>query len=733
MGLDFKSYAIKYNLFGFKTHPLAARGKVPLWEEWPEKATNDITVTEQTWSAMPTANIGVVFGELYNGYFADLETDINTEVNGETSLLEWCAANGVVLPATATFRSGGGGLHRWFSVPNLIRNSVKILPGVDVRGKGGQSVVPPSVHPNGNTYEWLPGQSFEDFTELPMLPFELLDLLTSRSGGEYKPPLETPEIIPEGERNNTMFRLACQQRSLGLMYEEILHHMEKINETRCSPPLSDEELQTVCEQAAKYERGRNKFIPDTNKLDTYRPKDFTDAGNAEVFTQFAKGLALYTDALGWLSWTGEKWEANEHEVLQLGITLTEKMLEEAGKELGIAREALTTAQTKEDEELAATAAKAEKGAKEYLKHAKAIRARARLEAMLALSIPQFVVPLDSLDANPFDFNTPAGIVDLRTGEMRTHDHRALCAKITAVAPDDTGVEIWTGFLDKITCGDADLVLFLQEMSGMAAIGRVYMEKLIIALGSGGNGKSSFFNAIEKVFGDYAGGINPDVLTGGKQNKGADLANLQGKRLIIAAELEEGKRLSSDMLKRIASTDKIAAERKYKDPESFTPSHSTILFTNHAPRLSAVDNGTKRRICITPFRARISADGEIMDYAQYLFENCGGAILSWVIEGAKSFCAKKYKLESCKAVQKATHEFILSNDWLARFIDECCVIDPQQKTAAGELYQKYAMWSPSTGDPYVRNNNDFAAELERREYTKKREKSGVFWLGIGVKV
>ena len=73
----------------------------------------------------------------------------------------------------------------------------------------------------------------------------------------------------------------------------------------------------------------------------------------------------------------------------------------------------------------------------------------------------------------------------------------------------------------------------------------------------------------------------------KRNVKQEMAELKGKRLIIASELEEGTRLNTGMVKQLCSTDPIQAEKKYKDPFSFDPSHTLVLYTNHLPRVSAV--------------------------------------------------------------------------------------------------------------------------------------------------
>jgi hypothetical protein len=59
-----------------------------------------------------------------------------------------------------------------------------------------------------------------------------------------------------------------------------------------------------------------------------------------------------------------------------------------------------------------------------------------------------------------------------------------------------------------------------------------------------------------------------------------MAEVKGKRLLIAAEIQEGARLNDSTVKQLCSTDDVFAEKKYKDPFSFTPCHTLVLYTNH---------------------------------------------------------------------------------------------------------------------------------------------------------
>ena len=55
-------------------------------------------------------------------------------------------------------------------------------------------------------------------------------------------------------------------------------------------------------------------------------------------------------------------------------------------------------------------------------------------------------------------------------------------------PGDDGEDIWLDTLDKTFLGDNELIDYVQEVVGLAAVGKVYVEALIIAYGEGRNGK-----------------------------------------------------------------------------------------------------------------------------------------------------------------------------------------------------------------------------------------------------
>ena len=462
-----------------------------------------------------------------------------------------------------------------------------------------------------------------------------------------------------------------------------------------------------------------------------RPGDFSDAGNAETFRAVNEGRLLFTDSLGWLVWNGQRWERSDHQALTLATELSRDMLADAQKEYRAALVGLAEAKADEvgPKELEPATNRAA-SAKAYLTHAKQTRSAGRLKNMLELAKPAFVVRADILDANPADLNTPAGIVDLTTGELRPHDRAARCSQITAVSPGEQGTQMWMEFLDTITQGDGSLKGFLQLVAGMALHGKVYHEGLILAHGAGRNGKSTFFNALSLVLGDYAGSLAIDVFTTDRQNRGASLATLRGKRLVIAGELEEGRRLSVATVKKVCSTDRITIEEKYKAPETITPSHTLCLFTNHLPRVGSTDPGTWRRLIVVPFRATIPTQKTRSNYGDTLVQQAGPSILAWAIEGAVNFAHNGYQLQMPDVVEEVTEAYRGQEDWLSNFITECCILNPDARARAGELYQEYRAWAQRNGD-YVRRLPDFNTAMEAAGFHKIAPGNRKTWEGLSL--
>ena len=469
-----------------------------------------------------------------------------------------------------------------------------------------------------------------------------------------------------------------------------------------------------------------------------KPADFSDAGNAESFIKARGDDLLYADALGFACWDGKRYALNEHIAMAAGIDHSAKMLSEARAEVyeALHMEADAKARLVEN---GGTEGKSEveraqaqvKQAKAYLAWAERSRQANALRNMLELSKPALHITAGQLDANPWDLCTPSGIVDLQTGNIRSPERAALCTKMTRISPGDQGANLWEDFLKRISGDDPKFIAFLQTLAGMCAVGKVFHEGILLAVGNGRNGKSTFFNAVESSLGDYAGTIDATVLTTDRQNKGAALATLRGKRFAICGEFEEGQRLSVATLKRLASTDPMTIEEKFRQPETIIPSHHLCLFTNFLPRVGSTDGGTWRRLTVVPFNATMpSGIEDIPNYAEVLVDKAGPAILEWIIEGAVMFRRSGCRLYLPDAVEEATDAYREREDWLKTFLSERCTIERDSRVGAAELYSEYRNFATDTRD-YVRRLAEFNAAMEEAGFEKRTPGGKKVWLGLHV--
>ena len=450
---------------------------------------------------------------------------------------------------------------------------------------------------------------------------------------------------------------------------------------------------------------------------SYIPTDYSDVGQGTLLAETYAHCLCYCESIGWLTYEDGIWTHSDIEAQGYSQKLTELQLQEAA-----AIQCASYQQGKSSDE-----------GNKYLEYARSRRSSARISATLKEAMPMLSIDASALDSDPLLLNTPGGEIELSTGKMLEHDPKHYITHQTNVTPSHEGAETWREFLMQIASEDEVVVEFLQQIAGMAAIGKVYEERLIIAVGSGGNGKSTFFNALQDVLGDYAGSILSELMIASNDSgKKFEYARLRGKRFIIAEELAEGKQLDTAAIKQLCSTGDINAQFKGKDIFTFKPSHSTVLCTNHMPAVKTVDNGTWDRILVIPFKGRFrNQETEIKNYGAYLVEHCGGAILNWIIEGAQKYIRNEYKLIVPDEIQAAINEYKDDNDWATDFFSESLVFGVNYSAMGSELYDAYQKYCGCSTLSALPQTVVLPRIAEHPNVTKKRVNKGYRYYGVGV--
>lgn len=272
--------AIEYAKKGFAVFPLKYRDKVPLTRNGCKDATTDAAQIKAWWQKYPNANIGLATGSVSQNVFViDLDIDEDRGIDGYHSLEDWQREHGD-FPETWTAITGRGGYHLYYRGNGKIKNRAGIIDGVDIRGNGGYVVAPPSIHKNGNRYEW---EYSPDEFEIAKADNNV-EYFLSHDDQKHGTAFTMPNIVAAGQRNQMLFRFACMMQAKGASDQSVFAATMAENESSCSPPLTEQEVRIIVSSATKYDKGKPIHI-DSEGVATRENKDDV-IGNPEWVLNF---------------------------------------------------------------------------------------------------------------------------------------------------------------------------------------------------------------------------------------------------------------------------------------------------------------------------------------------------------------------------------------------------------------------------------------------------------------
>ena len=245
-------YAHKY---GIPVFPLWPKSKNPMPKHGLLEASTDQEQIAKWWTNKPNANIGGVMGGCY--VCIDFDVDENGAYNALDWLSDWEHENGK-LPETATAITGRGGMHLFYKTDREIRKSENGELHIDIRGKGSYAMLAPSVHPNGNVVYWDLDPDDYGFVEANDLVYKLIEDVQPKKKDSEKQVIPT-ESVKEGEgRNVFLYKQGCSARAKNADDDVIRSFLTTLNMLKCTPPVSEVELEKVIESVCKLPMGLSK-------------------------------------------------------------------------------------------------------------------------------------------------------------------------------------------------------------------------------------------------------------------------------------------------------------------------------------------------------------------------------------------------------------------------------------------------------------------------------------------
>ncbi|MCE9554887.1 MAG: DUF5906 domain-containing protein, partial [Planctomycetes bacterium] len=313
--------------------------------------------------------------------------------------------------------------------------------------------------------------------------------------------------------------------------------------------------------------------------------DHTDLGNSRRLVRRHGPRLRYCHNLhGWFLFNGKVWEQD-----------TQHRIQELAKDtvFSIHSELVGTGDPKAQASLT--------------KWAKASQSSGRIAAMLRLAQSEVPVAPEQLDCEPFLLAVQNGILDLRTGDLLPHDPKHLITKLSPAAyHPDALCPLYDQFISQLMRGNVELIEYLDRLCGWFLTGDISHQILPIFFGQGCNGKSTLVDLMLYVMGDHAC-IAPESLlsSGSRDEHPTQLADLQGRRLVVASETEHGCPLRTAQLKRLTGDGRIKARKMRGDHYEFQRTHKMVLVTNNRPPMEENTHAIWRRLKLVPFNANIS--------------------------------------------------------------------------------------------------------------------------------
>ncbi|MGW7417680.1 DNA primase family protein [Streptomyces sp. NPDC054863] len=421
------------------------------------------------------------------------------------------------------------------------------------------------------------------------------------------------------------------------------------------------------------------------------PDTLTDRGNAKLFVKLYANDYRHIPGLGWYRWDSARWQIDEDDTviwaagdLAESIALTDPRGVYTGQSLQ--------------------------------QHRRRALSTSGMNAMLtqARSAPGMVLNAALLDADPYALCTPAGIVDLRSGAIRTPDpNKDFHSRSTSLAPRPMATPRWNRFLTDTFGSGAEgeeMIDFLHLLLGYSVTGDVGGQVMPFLFGSGKNGKSVLLDVLMKLLGDYADAAPPGFLMSRPyEGHPTDLAELHGRRVIVCSEVKPGDKFDEARVKLLTGGDRIKARRMRQDFFSFEPTHKLWLLGNHRPEVGTGGFAFWRRMRMIPFERIVSDDRKIDNLADILVTEEGSGILNWLIDGARRYLRGEKNLTGPERVRIATTAYAETEDHTGRFLSESCAIDPDLRAEQAHLYAAYRAWCQNEGAPPI-SSRAFAARV-----------------------
>ena len=225
----------------------------------------------------------------------------------------------------------------------------------------------------------------------------------------------------------------------------------------------------------------------------------------------------------------------------------------------------------------------------------------------------------------------------------------------------------------------------------------------VYIGCGANGKSMVVDLMSKSLGTYAQSMSATLLTTKPAAIGStssELAQTPGARLLTMAETSKGAKLEEGTMKLFSGGDKIQARQLFQESMSFTPQFKMVLMTNHDLEITAVDDGTWRRLRYVDFVSKFYDYEGQFPRSEYPYqfprdESLKEKLDDWAPIFISLLVERAFKtdglVKDCETVLRASKKKRDNSDYLAGFMSDKVRQKEGRKIKKTELLEEFKNW------------------------------------------
>jgi putative DNA primase/helicase len=724
-------------------------GKHPKDEGWKDRATTDPPwwrkLAEGEYNPVnwyPQANLGVALDDTF-------ALDMDPDNNGDVTLtqIQERLGKGFEMPATIIVQTGSGGRHFYFLQPGDTKiGNPKFRRGLDIKGRGGYLVAPPSISGKG-PYAFV---DKHDLKPAPP-PAWLTDAIAEGEKQQRGEPSRlSPGAVPNpkmrayrkaalernarelagapgGERNNTLNKCAYalgQLAAYGITAEDECREVLYAAAEACGMHFAGDGVKATFDSGWRSGMAE-PFWPDWAEEDDEYPLRTWDAFGLgdRLVDRYAEILRWAPVQDRWMSWRAGRWEEDDK---QAGEWMARPVIESMYYEE--AEQYSDIADIPEGDEGKASPRQ------KFQDWARACRKPSAMAAAatIAKANPLMRISLEKCDASPMLINTKNGVYDAATRDFHEHDPGQLLTMRAAVSYDpEAACPRWDAFFEQVQ-PDPEMRAYIYRAWGHSLTGDASEQAVFINHGRGSNGKSVAMDVVSSIAGDYGQVVPIETLLTSRNKQGRipnDVARMRGRRLLKCSETAEGRRLDEALIKALTGNEEVVARFMRAEFFQFRPTGKVHLTSNSLVHVSD-DDATWRRVHLIPWPVTVPPGEQNRYLAAELYAEEAPGIFNRLLAGLQDWRARG-GLMPPQAAQAAVGDYRRKEDTLGQAITELCAVDMEHTechascshdTRAHEIWLAYKYWCSETrAEPMGRNR--FYEHLEARGYVKTDSNRG----------